>query len=83
MADRAERLVVAIGAALVGFGLGVQILGGLFDLFHSKGRAVLCIVLLVAIGLGGLAWVKEIQPYLDEKNKSAVEQKENGTDKAP
>jgi hypothetical protein len=74
---------VAGCGALVGFGLAVQILGGLFDLFHSKGRAMLCVLLLAAIGLGGLAWVKQIQPYLDEKSKPAVEQKETGADKAP
>jgi hypothetical protein len=72
---------VAGCGALVGFGLGIQILGGLFDLFHRKGRVVLCILLLLAVGLAAIAWVKEIQPYLDEKNKANVTNNENDNGK--
>jgi hypothetical protein len=57
---------------LVGFGLGVQILGGLIDLFWRKGRILLVAVLLLFAALAGLAWIKAIGPYLEEKNNTAV-----------
>ncbi len=62
---------IAITGALVGLGLGIQIIGGLFDLFSKKGKAVLVFLLLAAGALAGLAWVKAIDPYLQERAKGA------------
>jgi hypothetical protein len=66
----AEVGIVGCGA-LVGFGLGIQVIAGLFDLFWTKGKVALVVLLLAAAGAGGLAWTNVVGPYLQEKSKPA------------
>lgn len=58
---------------IVGMGLSAQIVLSLFNMYGPKGKVVLGGLFLLGAGLGGLAWVKVIDPYLKgEKEKAAA-----------
>lgn len=58
---------ILVTGGIVAISLCVQVLGSLFNLFGGKGKLVL-LILMVAVGAGGgLAWVKAVQPYLEQK----------------
>jgi hypothetical protein len=55
---------IKISGGVVGLALAIQILGSLFDLFDKKGKAVMAVILLVCAGLGGVIFVKVVDPYM-------------------
>jgi hypothetical protein len=69
--SRIDPLYAEIGVAgcgaLVGLGLAVQVIGGLFDLFKPRGKLILALLILLAAGAAAFAWQKAIGPYLQQK----------------
>lgn len=65
---------ITISGGVVGAALAVQILGSLFDLFNTKGKIVLAGVLAVCVALGGVVFVKVVDPYLKSEQPLATTQ---------
>lgn len=56
---------------VVGVGLAAHIVGGLFGMYGSKGKAVLVLLFAVAAGGGAATWKSVIEPHLaGEKQKA-------------
>ena len=64
---------ITISGGVVGLALAIQILGSLFDLFGAKGKVVLAVILLVAAGLGGVVFVKVVDPYMKAEQALAAQ----------
>lgn len=63
-------LAIVGTGAIVGLGLMSQIVLSLFNMYGPKGKAVLCLICAVGIGLFGLTYVKVIEPELQaERNE--------------
>lgn len=64
--------MIMVTGFLVAFGLFVQVIGSLFDLFNGKGKLFI-LLLLVAGALGlGLLYVQVVTPYLQAELIGAV-----------
>lgn len=55
--------------ALVGMGLGVQIMGSLWSLYGARGRIVLGVLFAITAGLGAIAYKVYILPFLTDERK--------------
>jgi hypothetical protein len=66
---------ITISGGVVGLALAIQILGSLFDLFDKKGKAVLAVILLIGAGLGGVVFVKVVDPYMKAEQAMAAKAK--------
>lgn len=64
------RMIVFTGGA-VAVSLGAQILGSLFNLFDKMGKAVLVVMIVAALALGGVVKVKVIDPQLAREKVEA------------
>jgi hypothetical protein len=58
---------IRVTGGLVALGLGVQIMGTLFNMFDKKGRLVLLALILAAGAGGGILQLKVIGPYLEQE----------------
>lgn len=58
---------ILVCGGVVGAGLGVQILGTLFNLFGWIGKLVLLLLLAATVAGGGWLWVSVVAPYLAAK----------------
>jgi hypothetical protein len=67
---------ITISGGVVGLALAIQILGSLYDLFDKKGEVVLALILLIAAGLGGVVFVKVVDPYLKSEQALVANAKE-------
>ncbi len=67
---------IIMTGGLVGSGLGIQIIFGILDLYHWKGKVV--VLLLFALGVAGVGVVglKVIEPALKEQREAAQKPKE-------
>ncbi|HYH68084.1 MAG TPA: hypothetical protein VD866_25535 [Urbifossiella sp.] len=66
------RAIMFTGA-VVGGGLMVQIVFGLFGMYGPKGRTVLVLLFAVATGGFGAVWTTTIDPYLKDEKQKAVQ----------
>lgn len=70
------KAIIGTGA-VVGGGLALQIVFGLFGMYGRWGRAVLVVLFAAAAGGGGAAWKQVVDPYLQvEKAKAAKKAEE-------
>lgn len=62
---------ILITGGIVGCGLCAQILLSLFNMYATKGKAVLILLGLATIGLAGIAKIKVVDPFLDRQRQQA------------
>jgi cytochrome c553 len=60
-------MAIMVTGGIVGVGLLTQIVLSLFSLYGPKGKIVILVVGLLALGVSGLVYVKVIKPYLDDE----------------
>lgn len=71
-------LAVMGTGAVVGLGLGAQIVLSLWSMYGGKGRAAILLLFLIGTGLFGLTYVKVIAPQIQaEKDQCAEQDKQN------
>lgn len=58
---------IPVTGAIVGASLAIQILGSLFNMFGTKGRLVLLVLIFVGWAIGGWIWIGGVEPYLQQK----------------
>lgn len=65
-------LAILATGGVVGLGLGLQIMGSLFNMWGGKGRAVLVVLFAIGAGAGGLVKVKVLDPLIESEKAAAV-----------
>jgi mono/diheme cytochrome c family protein len=71
-ADPNLARVIALTGGLVAMGLMIQIVGSLFNMFRTKGKIVVAIVLLLGVGLIGVLFVTVVAKQLKSEAGDAT-----------
>ena len=64
-------IAIMLTGAVVGLGLGLQIVLSLFNMYSGRGKAVIFVLMLTGAALFGVVAIKFIKPQLDEEKKAA------------
>ena len=72
--DALFAMAIGITGLLVGLGLAVQILGGLWDLFDRAGRYVVAGIVLALVATTAVVKLAVVDPYLHQERSQAQDQ---------
>ena len=72
------KTIIATGG-VVGLGLVLQIVLGLFNMYHLRGKFVVLLLMAMGAGLGGVTYVKVIGPHLEKEKREKDELKAKPT----
>ncbi len=65
-------LGIFLTGGIVGGGLLVQIIGSVFNMYASRGKATLLVIFLLIGGAAGVGFVSVVKPQLDAEKKEAA-----------